>query len=301
MMRRAAADGDRDAVLALGVAEEVVWFGRADVSAEEVGEWVDEEGGPASGVVAVDDGGRVRGFASPGRHQAVFLADPASTDAAADVLLPWLAEQAGVVELLTFAGDTERLAAFERHGLRHRRSSFSLVRPEGAGPVPSAAFPGGMQIARYRLGDDDEAVHRLVYRDAAWTSVPGHTARELDAWRETARRCRSTFLARRDGLPVGWVAGRLLDSGRGHVETLAVATGERRRGLGRALLLRALSDLRQAGARGLTLGVEAENASALGLYRSVGMEVEREWRVYATELTVADGPPPRSARRPGGR
>src|SRR5215210_4825346 len=88
MMRRAAAGGDRDAVLALGVAEEVAWFGQTEVSADEVGEWVDEEGGPASGVVAVDDGGRVRGFASPGLHEAVFLADPAWTDAAADVLLP---------------------------------------------------------------------------------------------------------------------------------------------------------------------------------------------------------------------
>ena len=301
MRCRAATDGDRDAVLALGVAEEVVWFGQAEVSADEVGEWVDEEGGLASGVVAVDDGGRVRGFASPGRHEAVFLADPASTDAAADVLLPWLAEQADAVELLTFAGDTARLAVFERHGLRHRRSSFSLVRPEDAGPVPSAEFPDGVQVERYRLGDDDEAVHRLVYRDAAWNSVPGHTERELDAWRETARRCGLRFLARREGRPVGWVAGRLMDSGRGHVETLAVATGERRRGLGRALLLHAFADLQHAGARGLTLGVEAENESALGLYRSVGLEVEREWRIYATELTVADGPPPRPAPRPGGR
>jgi ribosomal protein S18 acetylase RimI-like enzyme len=282
MTLRSATDGDRDAVLALGVAEEAAWFGEAEVSAEEVGEWVDDEGGVTPGVVAVDNGGRVRGFASPGRHGAVFVADPARTDALADELLPWLLEQRDGVELMTFAADSARVAAFERHGLRHRRSSFSLARPDSAGPLPAAAFPDGVEVAPYRLGDADEAVHRLIYVDAAWASVPGHAERDVDGWRAVVRRCRLAFLARRDGRPVGWVTGCLLASGRGYVDTLAVATSERRRGLGRALLLHALTDLQLAGARGLALGVEAANETALGLYRSVDFEVEREWRTYAT-------------------
>jgi ribosomal protein S18 acetylase RimI-like enzyme len=282
MTLRAAAEGDRDAVLALGVAEEAAWFGEAEVSAEEVGEWVDDEGGLGAGVVAVDERGCVRGFASPGRRAAVFLADPARADALADELLPWLLEQREVVEVMTFAGDSARVSAFERHGLRHRRSSFSMTRPAGAGPLPAAAFPDGVDVAPYRLGDDDEAVHRLVYVAAAWGSVPGHAERDLDAWREKERPCRSMFLARRDGRPVGWVAGRLLDSGRGYISTLAVAASERGRGLGRALLLHAFADLGAAGARGLGLDVEARNEGALGLYRSVGLEIEREWRIYRT-------------------
>jgi GNAT superfamily N-acetyltransferase len=277
---RAATGADRDAVFALGVVEETAWFGEAEASAEEVGEWVDDEGGLAPGVVAVDDAGRVSGFASPGRHEALFLADPARTDAVADELLPWLLEQRDRVEVMTFASDGPRVAAFERHGLKHRRSSFSLVRPDSAGPLPAAALPAGIDVAPYRLGDADEAVHRLIYVDAAWASVPGHAERDLPAWREMAGRAATTLLARRDGRPVGWVAGRLLASGRGWVDTLAVATSERRGGLGRALLLHALSDLQRAGARGLGLGVEAENEGALGLYRSVGLEVEREWRIY---------------------
>jgi len=281
-MLRSASDGDRDAVLALGVAEEAAWFGEAEVSAAEVGEWIDDEGGLGAGVVAVAEDGRVCGFASPGRRQAVFVADPAWTDALADELLPWLHARRDVVELMTFAGDHGRLRAFERHGLRHRRSSFSLARPDSAGPLPAAAVADGVTIAPYRLGDADEIVHRLIYIDAAWASVPGHAERDLDAWRETARRCRSMFLARRGGRPVGWVAGRVLDGGRGYVTTLAVATSDRGRGLGRALLARALTDLQRAGARGLALDVEAENEAALALYRSVGLEVEREWRIYAT-------------------
>ena len=217
----------------------------------------------------------------------MFLADPARTDALADELLPWLAAQRDAVELMTFAGDAARVRAFERHGLRHHRSSFSMVRPPGAGPLAAAEFPAGVGVAPYRLGEDDEAVHRLIYADAAWASVPGHAERDLDSWRGKERPCRSLFLARRDGRPVGWVSGRLLESGRGYISTLAVARSERGRGLGRALLLNAFADLEAAGADGLGLGVEAHNASALGLYRSVGLEVEREWRIYAATFTRA--------------
>jgi ribosomal protein S18 acetylase RimI-like enzyme len=279
---RAAIDGDRAAVLALGVAEEAAWFGESELSAEEVGEWIDEEGGMAAGVVAVDGDGRVRGFASPGRQEAVLLADPAETDALTDVLLPWLRVQRDGVQLMAFAGDAARVAAFERHGLRHRRSSFLMARPRSAEPMPAPRFPAGVTVAPYRFGEADEVVHRLIFVDAAWASVPGHVERDLDAWREKERPWRSLFLARRDGRPVGWVAGRLLASGRGYISALAVATSERGRGLGRALLLRAVADLQRGGARDVTLGVEAQNERALSLYRSVDFVVEREWRVYAT-------------------
>jgi ribosomal protein S18 acetylase RimI-like enzyme len=282
MALRRATDSDRDTVLALGVAEEAAWFGLAQSSAEEVGEWIDEEGGLAHGLVAVDDDDRVRGFASPGRHATVFLADPALAGPLADELLPWLREQRDVVQVMTSAGDTARAAAFERHGLRHRRSSFTLVRPDSAGPLPAAVFPDGVHVAPYRLGDADDAVHRLIYVDAAWASVEGHAERDLDDWRTTVLPCRSLFVAYRDRRAVGWVAGRLLESGRGYVTSLAVATTERGRGVGRALLLHAFTDLELAGARGLMLEVEAANDSALGLYRSIGMTVEREWRTYAT-------------------
>jgi ribosomal protein S18 acetylase RimI-like enzyme len=287
MMIRSAADGDRDAIFALGMAEEAAWFGQAEISAEEIGEWIEEEGGLGSGVVAVDDAGNVCGFAAPGRHQSVSLADPARTSLLTDELLRWLRERCDTVRLMTFAGDMARVAAFERHGLRHVRSSFLMARADSVGPVPVAAFPIEVRVAPYRFGDDDQAVHRLIYIDAAWGSVPGHAERDLDQWLDTVRRCQSAFIARRDGRLVGWVAGRVLVSGRGYVDMLAVAMSERHLGLGRALLLHAFSDLQVAGGRDLTLEVQAENAAALGLYRSVGLEVEREWRIYATATTGA--------------
>jgi ribosomal protein S18 acetylase RimI-like enzyme len=277
---RPATDDDRDAVLALGVTEEAAWFGVPETSADEVGEWIDDEGGIATGVIALD-GDRIGGFASPGRHEAVLLADPAA-DGVVDELLAWLAEQREALELRTFGGDERRVAAFERHGLRHARSSFTLARADEAGPLPGAELPAGIEVAAYRLGEDDEAVHRLIYVDAAWASVAGHTERDLDRWREATGQCPLLLLARRDGAPAGFASGRILDSGRGYVHMLAVAASERGRGLGRALLVQAFGELQRAGARDLTLDVEAANEAALGLYRSVGLEVEREWRVYAT-------------------
>jgi hypothetical protein len=143
-MIRSVADGDRDAIFALGVAEEAAWFGQAEITAEEIGEWIEEEGGLESGVVVVDDAGDVRGFAAPGRHQAVLLADPTRTRLLCEELLPWLRERCEVVRVMTFAGDRARVAAFERHGLRHLRSSFSMARADSVGPVPVAAFPEGV-------------------------------------------------------------------------------------------------------------------------------------------------------------
>lgn len=58
------------------------------------------------------------------------------------------------------------------------------------------------------------------------------------------------------------------------VLTLAVASGQRRRGLGRALLRRAYRWAGRTGVRKITLNVRANNLSALTLYRSEGFELE---------------------------
>ena len=100
------------------------------------------------------------------------------------------------------------------------------------------------------------------------------------------------WVARRDERPVGWVVGRVFDDGRGWVEQLAVALSARGLGLGRTLMLHSLAELctRCDLARP---GVQAENENAIGLYRDVGFEVDREWRVYSGRRPEAAkaGPP----------
>lgn len=280
---RAATRSDRDAVLALGIREEEAWFGAAESSLAEVGEWIDAVGGIASGVVLTggDCDEEIRAPAAPGSHGgSLFLAEPGFVPEALDAILPWLREH-GPVEVLTFAADRERTAALERRGLRHARSSFTLARSADASAPPSCGLPPGIELAPYALGDCDEAVHRLIYVDAGWASAPGHHHRDLEAWRETMGLGVRAFLARRGGVPVGWVASRILGNGRGYVAWLAVARDERRRGLGRALFLHGCADLLAAAAHDLSLNVVAANETALGLYRSAGFVVEREWRYYA--------------------
>jgi ribosomal protein S18 acetylase RimI-like enzyme len=164
----------------------------------------------------------------------------------------------------------------EANGFTHRRSLFDLAR--GVDPPPAAAdWPPGVGFRRFEPGADDEAIHRLVYVDAAWTDVPGHVERSLESWRPLNEH---GWIAHRDQHPVGWVSTRLFGDGRGMIEQLAVAGAQRGLGLGRALLLHALADLHARGATTLTLGVQGANANAIRLYRTVGFEVEREWRVY---------------------
>jgi [ribosomal protein S18]-alanine N-acetyltransferase len=73
----------------------------------------------------------------------------------------------------------------------------------------------------------------------------------------------------------------VFSDGRGWVQQLAVARSARGLGLGRALLQHSPAELCSRGATSLALGVRAENENAIGLYRELGFEVAREWRVYA--------------------
>ena len=151
-------------------------FGEAEHSAEEVGRWIDEEGGVAGGVVAVDDVGRVGGFVSPGRRETVFLADPALTDPLVDELLPWLREQRDVVQLLASGADTARVRALQRHGLRYsgRRSRWRA--PIAPDRCLRPRFPTGVHVVPYRLGDSDDSVHRLTY-----VMLRGHPSRDMQS------------------------------------------------------------------------------------------------------------------------
>jgi ribosomal protein S18 acetylase RimI-like enzyme len=136
-------------------------------------------------------------------------------------------------------------------------------------------------VAPCRRGEDDDAVHALIYVDAAWGAVPGHTRLSLEAWRSMLTPDYRGWVAHRDGRPVGWVVGRVFSDGRGWIQQIAVARAARGIGLGRALLLHSLAELRSRGATSLALGVQAENENAIGLYWDVGFEIAREWRVYA--------------------
>jgi ribosomal protein S18 acetylase RimI-like enzyme len=279
-MLRPATPSDRPDLIALALAEDAAWSGASAVSAEEVGEFVDS-GGP--GVIFERDG-RVAGYAAIAEgEETALLVDPGDDPGPAlEALVAWLGER-GRQEVDSYARDARRIAWLEANGFTHRRSFFDLHRGLDP-PLEPAVWPRGVAIAPYRAGEDDAAVHALIYVDAAWDEVPGHTRRSLEAWRAMLP-AYSGWIASRDERPVGWVLGRVFDDGRGWVEQLAVARCARGLGLGRALLLHSLAELCSRGATALATGVQGENETAIGLYRDVGFEVDREWRVYARSTT----------------
>jgi ribosomal protein S18 acetylase RimI-like enzyme len=275
-MLRPATPADRPALIALALAEDAAWSDAPPVSEEEVGEFIDSSG---PGVIFERDG-RVAGYAVAREGGGLLLLlDPADEPGEAlEALVAWLADR-GRHEVDSYARDVRRIAWLEAHGFAYRRSGFDLQR--GVDSLAPAVWPSGVAVARYRAGEDDESVHALIYVEAAWGEVPGHHERSLEAWRSLLKPANRAWVARRGARPVGWVIGRVFSDGRGWVDQIAVARSARGVGLGRALLLHSLADLRSRGATSFALGVQGSNESALRLYRGVGFEVDREWRTYA--------------------
>lgn len=58
----------------------------------------------------------------------------------------------------------------------------------------------------------------------------------------------------------------------GDIQTIAVAEGSRRTGLGRTLILTLVAEARKRGAADVFLEVRADNPGAQSLYRSIGFE-----------------------------
>ncbi len=277
VMLRRATPADRPDLIELALAEDAAWSGGPAVSAEEAGEYIDQHG---PGVIFERDG-RVTGYAAvaEGGETAVLVDPGEDPGPALEALAAWLSQR-GHHEVDTYASDARRIAWLEAHGFTHRRSSFDLQRGIDP-PLAPVVWPRGVAVSRYRPGEDDAAVHALIYVDAAWGEVPGHTQQSLEAWRSTLTPDYRGWVARREERPVGWVVGRVFRDGRGWIQQLAVARPARGVGLGRALLLHSLAELRSRGATSLALGVQGENENAIGLYRDIGFEVGREWRVYA--------------------
>ncbi|HUR73818.1 MAG TPA: GNAT family N-acetyltransferase [Sporichthya sp.] len=266
-------------MITLAYDEEVAWWGQAESSRDEIAHYVAFSGGVESGVV-LDDGGRIRAFAlvTPTQEAIVFL-DPAEPDPPLTLMYDWaLAQGATRAELPPDV--PPRIDWLKSRGWTHTRSAFDLIRA-GTEPAGDPVWPAGVRVRPYRRGEDDVAMHRLVYVDAAFASVPGHPDRPVEAWRQmfTAENVRG-WVVERGERPVGWVIGRVSDDGHGWVYQLAVAVDERGVGLGRALLLHSFADLLAAGATSLGLAVQAANDRAIGLYRSVGLRAEKEWQVY---------------------
>ena len=286
---RPAADDDLGAISRAIDAQDTAWWGEPDGDIDDVR---DELGRVELMIGSLEAGARVAlvegepvGVALRVGHGQTSVAVDPTIAGAAEVrlaLFEWLAGF-GDVEIESPAQDVQRLAELASIGFEPLRSSFELERPGDVSDLPSPVWPTGIAATPFRTGVDDEELHEMIY--SFWTDVPGHTRRSLDEWRavmvsgpwfdpELVVVARAADGA---GPIVGGALGRTYTGNVGWVSQLGVGRSARGRGLGRAVLLEACHRLAGKQPSVIGLGVEAENANALGLYRSVGMDVAREW------------------------
>ena len=184
------------------------------------------------------------------------------------------------------AADRAAAALLEANGYREVRHDYVMA-IELEQPPPAPEWPESLEPrpferehARAFWAADDEAfqdergyesepfeefVERRLesprFQPALWTAV----------W--DGDEIAATLIADCKRFGAGWIAG------------VSVRRPWRRRGLGRALLLRSFGQLYERGERRVSLSVDTENPTgATRLYERVGMRVEREEVLYRKEL-----------------
>jgi ribosomal protein S18 acetylase RimI-like enzyme len=281
---RPATRDDLAALVDLQARVDLAWFGAVEQDEDEVREFLDRIDDLQHRSRVVLDDGRLVAAAFWEPNDAQLLVDPDIAPQAVHAeLIAWFARRP-TAKVVALARDEALRAALVERGWTHTRSSFDLLRPvTDDWELPAPSWPASV-TARGLDDGDAAAVHTLIYEDAAWAEVPGHPYRDLAEWKSIFLTDtvlpEQQVLAWRGEQLIGAAMGRTFSDGTGWVSQLAVATGERGRGLGRALLLEALRRRRAGGATALGLSVQADNRGALGLYLDVGLAIDREWMEY---------------------
>jgi mycothiol synthase len=295
-------------ILALTHASDVAALGEPDYTAEEVREMLTEPNTDMSrdSWLALDDAGRIVGWTYP--HNAgggdrdfadVYIWPERGLPALRPLLaliMERMGERAGELghdpyEVRAGAIPTEQayIDALTDAGFvfvkQHARMRMSLAGVSSIPPEPSA----GVTLREVR-GDDEadlRAFHAVIgqaFRDtdhlssgfAQWRrQVDNESIRSFDEW----------LVAEVDGRVVGVLqsADAGADDNEGWVKRLAVLRAYRKRGIGQALLRRALAVYAGKGRQHAGLGVDLANPTeAVRLYRAVGMTPLYRANVYRT-------------------
>lgn len=168
-------------------------------------------------------------------------------------------------------------------GLRRNRVLRQLRRPASS-PLPDVAWPAGVSSRVFEPGRDEAAWLALNARAFAHHPEQGRWTRaDLDE-RETAPWFDPAgfFLAERDGRLVGFHWTKVHtdeDPPVGEVYVVGVDPDQAGAGLGRALTVRGLQHLRDAGLGEVLLYVDEDNPRAVGMYEKLG------FTSYAVDVT----------------
>jgi ribosomal protein S18 acetylase RimI-like enzyme len=208
-------------------------------------------------------------------------------------LVDWAIDHArerGFVRVFTSAwsDDAELHAAFARAGFRLVRHSYRMAIALDD-DLPEPAWPEGITVRTAREEDVPTvyAVQQETFEDhweheqtpfEEWThALVGREFFRPELW----------FIAEAGGEVAGVALCNQRESNTdaARIAIIGVRRPWRRRGLGRALLVHAFRELRRAGFRRATLGVDAESLTgAHRLYESAGMHVIGQHDIFEKRL-----------------
>jgi mycothiol synthase len=172
---------------------------------------------------------------------------------------------------------------------------FFQMRIELDRPLPEPVWPRGVSVRTFDVSNDLVPVVDAV-RSAFcdhWGYVESPFESDLAIWQHIVTEEKSFdaslwFLAVAEGRIIGVALCSAMepeDPDLGHVNTLGVVRPSRRRGIARALLQHAFSELARRGKKRVALGVDgASLTGAVRLYERAGMHVERRRVLYEKEL-----------------
>jgi mycothiol synthase len=198
---------------------------------------------------------------------------------------------AGKLDSGILATDRAAAALLEANGYRDVRHYYVMtIELDEAPPAPE--WPEGLEPRAFErehahafwAADDEAFQDEEDYESEPFEEF---VRRRLESPRFNAQLWTAVWDG--DEIAATLVAGKRL--GAGWIGGLGVRRPWRRRGLGRALLLRAFGQFYARGERRVSLNVHTENPTgATRLYESVGMHVEREEILYRKELVVVRAP-----------
>jgi ribosomal protein S18 acetylase RimI-like enzyme len=302
---------DRDALLALCVADEVAATGSATVSAADIDEllapahtrleedqWlvVDQKGRVCAWGLVWDDGAT--------DHQEVDvyrdprLAPERVRAAVLKILVRRMGQRAraaGYPSIVAVAGcidgDVVYAQTLRACGFAHVRTFHHLRIDLGDEPIATTP-PVGVDIATF--DPEDEAMRRAVHAvlDEGFADHWEHVAVDYPAWRaardaEPHPDLEFWRVAHTDSHVVGVLraSGRATVEDGGAVAELTVMPTHRGHGVARALLVHCFEAYRSDGRTFVRLGVDTGNTTgALSLYESVGMRPERVIHAYQRDV-----------------
>jgi mycothiol synthase len=194
--------------------------------------------------------------------------------------------------------ERNKSAVIEKFGMREIRRFWQMVCPLDA-PIAEPEFPSGIIIRAYRVRADDVKVHAAD--NEAFRDHYGHAEEPLERWLHYVSRpfFRPDLTAVAEDVATREIAGfctivvnteenQRIGIQRGWIDILGVRRPWRKRGIGTALLVKCLRDLRDFGLRQASLGCDSENITgATRIYERVGFAVAKTRAAFAKPLRGA--------------